>query len=208
MTDSIRFTVLDQEELQVVSVFNRPLLGELTIEKTGEEAVGTVTTEDERENILETPVYELRGLPGAEYVLRAKEDIEYPDGYTGLLFEKGAVVLDEYAEMKGDSGKNQLWQNYRLEIVDGIGGLVDVSAYLGVKHSADASKEEIEAFYAEHGANVERQIPSAEEIADNDARFGGTPVSYVLRTDEDGLVKLTGLPPGEYEVIELSLIHI
>lgn len=204
VTDSIRFTVLDQEELQVVSVFNRPLLGELTIEKTGEEAVGTVTTEDERGNILETPVYELRGLPGAEYVLRAKEDIEYPDGYTGLLFEKGAVVLDEYAELDGDGGKSQIWQNYRLEIADGIGGLVDVSAYLGVKHTADASKEEIEAFYAEHGVNVERQIPSAEEIADNDTRFGGTPVSYVLRTDGDGLVKLTGLPPGEYEVIEVK----
>ena len=57
--------------------------------------------------------------------------------------------------------------------MDNIGGLADVSAYLGVKYEADASEEEIEAFYAEHGADVERQIPSVEEIADNETRFEG-----------------------------------
>ena len=202
VTDSVKFTVLDEEELQIVSVFNKPLLGELTIEKTGEEATGTTSTTDENGNLLETPVYEIKGLPGAEYVLRAKEDIKYPDGYTGTLFETGSVVLDEYAAIQ--DAQNTLLRNYKLEIVDNIGGLADVSAYLGVKYEADASEEEIEAFYAEHGADVERQIPSVEEIADNETRFEGTPVSYVLRTNEDGLVRLSGLPLGEYEVIEVK----
>ena len=202
VTDSVKFTVLDEEELQIVSVFNKPLLGELTIEKTGEEATGTTSTTDENGNLLETPVYEIKGLPGAEYVLRAKEDIKYPDGYTGTLFETGSVVLDEYAAIQ--DAQNTLLRNYKLEIVDNIGGLADVSAYLGVKYEADASEEEIEAFYAEHGADVERQIPSVEEIADNETRFEGTPVSYVLRTNEDGLVRLSGLPLGEYEIIEVK----
>lgn len=202
VTDSVKFTVLDEEELQIVSVFNKPLLGELTIEKTGEEATGTTSTTDENGNLLETPVYEIKGLPGAEYVLRAKEDIKYPDGYTGTLFETGSVVLDEYAAIQ--DAQNTLLRNYKLEIVDNVGGLADVSAYLGVKYEADASEEEIEAFYAEHGADVERQIPSVEEIADNETRFEGTPVSYVLRTNEDGLVRLSGLPLGEYEIIEVK----
>ena len=202
VTDSVKFTVLDEEELQIVSVFNKPLLGELTIEKTGEEATGTTSTTDENGNLLETPVYEIKGLPGAEYVLRAKEDIKYPDGYTGTLFATGSVVLDEYAAIQ--DAQNTLLRNYKLEIVDNIGGLADVSAYLGVKYEADASEEEIEAFYAEHGADVERQIPSVEEIADNETRFEGTPVSYVLRTNEDGLVRLSGLPLGEYEIIEVK----
>ena len=201
VTDSITFTVLDEEELQIVSVFNKPLLGELIIEKIGEEAAGTTTTTDENGHILETPVYELRGLPGAEYALRAKEDIEYPDGYTGTLFAAGDVVLDEYAKLKDSS---PLLKNYRLEIVDNTGEMADVSAYLGVRHAADASEEEIEVFYKEHGTDVERQIPSEEEISANETKFDGTPVSWVLRTNEEGLVKLSGLPAGEYEVIEVK----
>lgn len=202
VTDSVKFTVLDEEELQIVSVFNKPLLGELVIEKTGEEATGTTSTTDDNGNLLETPVYEIKGLPGAEYVLRAKEDIAYPDGYTGTLFEASSVVLDAYAAIQ--DSKNTALRNYKLEVVDNVGELADVSAYLGVKYGADASDEEIEAFYKEHGSGVERQIPSAEEIADNETRFAGTPVSWVLRTNEDGLVRLSGLPLGEYEVIEVK----
>ena len=202
VTDSVKFTVLDEEELQIVSVFNKPLLGELTIEKTGEEATGTTSTTDDNGNLLETPVYEIKGLPGAEYVLRAKEDIVYPDGYTGTLFQAGDVVLDKYAELTDDS--DNLLKNYSLEIADGIGELADVSEYISIRYDADASDEEIEAFYKEHGSDVERQIPSAEEIADNETRFEGTPVSWVLRTNEDGLVRLSGLPLGEYKVIEVK----
>ena len=200
--DSVKFTVLDEEELQIVSVFNKPLLGELTIEKTGEEAVGTTTTTDENGHTLKTPVYELRGLPGAEYVLRAKEDIEYPDGYTGTLFKAGDVVLDRYAAIQ--DAQNTLLKNYKLEIADDTGELADVSTFLGVKHAQDASEEEIEVFYQEHGSDVERQIPSEEEIAANETRFTGTPVSWVLRTNEEGLVRLSGLPLGEYEIIEVK----
>lgn len=209
VSDSIRFTVLDTKEMQIVSVFNKPLLGELTIEKTGEEAVATTSTTDEDGNLLETPVYEIKGLPGAEYALRVKEDIVYPDGYTGTLFEAGAVVLDEYADMKesgiSSSGSQELiLKNYELAIVDNTGELADVSGYLGVKHEKDASQEEIKAFYQKHGSHTERQIPSEEEIKANETRFGGTPVIWVLRTNEEGLVKLTGLPTGEYEVIEVK----
>ena len=35
-----------------------------------------------------------------EYVVLAKEDIVYPDGYTGTLFQKGADVLEHYDSLK------------------------------------------------------------------------------------------------------------
>lgn len=39
--ETVRFTVQKEERLQVVSVFDRPLNGELVLEKTGEVPVGT-----------------------------------------------------------------------------------------------------------------------------------------------------------------------
>ena len=39
------------------------------------------------------------------------------------------------------------------------GTLLDVSGYVGTKYPADATQEEINAFYAEHKNEVECQIP-------------------------------------------------
>ena len=94
-----------------------------------------------------------------------------PGGKQEILGMQYANYVQPTVEIGGET------YDVKLEIVDNIGGLADVSAYLGVKYEADASEEEIEAFYAEHGADVERQIPSVEEIADNETRFEGTPVS-------------------------------
>lgn len=200
VSDSVRFTVQDIEDLQVVSVFNKPITGELTVEKTGEVAVSTEKQADANGNVLETPVYEIKGLPGAEYALRAKEDIVYPDGYTGTIFPAGDVVLDKYAELK-DTG---VLKNYSLEVIDGCGEITDVSDYVGIKYDADSTEQEILDFYKEHGNEVERQIPSEEEIETGKTLYNGTPVKYTLKTNEDGIVKLSGLPLGEYEVVEVK----
>lgn len=200
VSDSVKFTVQDMEELQAVSVFNKPITGELTVEKTGEVAVSTEKTEDANGNAVETPVYEIKGLPGAEYVLRAKENIVYPDGYTGTLFSAGDTVLDKYAELK-DAG---VLKNYQLEVLDGCGELLDVSGYIGIKYDADSTEQEILDFYQEHGDEVERQIPSEEEILTGKTLFNGTSVKYTLKTGEDGIVRLSGIPLGEYEVIEVK----
>lgn len=206
----IQFTVLDEEGLQVVSVFQRLVPGELVIEKTGEEAVGVTSTKDEAGNVLSVPIYEIRGLKGAEYALRAKEEISYPDGYTGTLFHEGELVLNLYGELFSEEGASLergvygLLKNYQPEIPEGYGELVDVREFLGVRHPKDASKEEVEAFYQEHGLEIERQLPSKEEIEANETRFCGTPADYILRTNEDGLIRLKGLPLGRYEVVEVK----
>ena len=51
-----------------------------------------------------------------------------------------------------------------ISIEEGQGELADVSEFAGIKHAADATESEKEAFYAQHGENTERQIPSDEEI--------------------------------------------
>ncbi len=200
VTDSVQFTVQDTEKLQAVSVFNKPITGELTIEKKGEVAVSTEKTTDANGNVIETPVYEIKGLPGAEYALRAREDVVYPDGYTGTVFSAGDTILDQYAELK-DTG---LFKNYSLKIVNNYGEILDVSGYLGIRYDENSTEQEILDFYKEHGEKVERQIPSEEEIETGKTLYNGTPVKYTLKTNEDGIVKLSGLPLGEYEAVEVK----
>lgn len=200
VTDSIRFTVQDTEELQAVSVFNKPITGELTIEKTGEVAVSTEKTTDANGKVIERPVYEIKGLPGAEYALRASGDIVYPDGYTGTVFSEGDTILDKYVELK-DTG---LLKNYKIDVAEGCGELLDVSGYLGIKYDENSTEQEILDFYKEHGEKVERQIPSEEELETGKTLYNGTPVKYTLKTNENGIVKLSGLPLGQYEAVEVK----
>lgn len=101
----------------MVSVFDRPLNGELVLEKLGEVPVGTKKGTDENGNPLLSPVYEVRGLPGAEYVLLAQKTIPYPDGFTGNLAEAGEKVLERYENEK-DGG----WKYYSLKVEAGEAG--------------------------------------------------------------------------------------
>ena len=185
VSDKITFTVLDEKKLQVVSVFNQPITGTVTVEKKGQVATGTEKKTDENGNVFNQPVYEIKGLPGAEYALVAKEDIVYPDGYTGTLFIKGSGVLDEY-----EAKKNTVLKNYQVEVP--TGELLDVSGYIGMAPEPDATDAEVKAFYQEHQEKVQRSLPD------------GTAVHYVLRTDVEGKVQITGLPLGEYEVVEVK----
>lgn len=185
VSDKITFTVSDVGLLQVVSVFNKPITGELTVEKTGQVPTGTEDGTDANGNKLVTPIYEVKGLPGAEYALIATEDIVYPDGYTGTLFAAGDTVLDRYQELKATTLKN-----YTLEVP--VGELVDVSEYIGKVPDEDATREEISGFYRQNKNNVQRSL------------LDGTAVHYVLRTNEEGKVQITGLPLGEYKIVEVK----
>lgn len=198
--NEVTFCVQDTEMLQTVSLFQKPMQGELTIQKTGEEAVDTERSRDEAGRMLVAPIYELRGLPGAEYVLRAREEIGYPDGYSGVLFKKGEIILDVYEERR----EELLFAPYQLAIAGETGTWADVSPYLGIRPASDASKDELQVFYEVHKTEVERQIPSDAEMVDPGDCFSGTGVRFVLRTNADGLVRLTGLPLGSYEVIEVK----
>lgn len=185
VSDKITFTVSDVGLLQVVSVFNKPITGELTVEKTGQVPTGTEDGTDANGNKLVTPIYELKGLPGAEYALIAKEDIVYPDGYTGTLFAAGDTVLDRYQELKATTLKN-----YTLEVP--VGELADVSEYIGKVPDEDATQSDLYRFYQRNENRVQRSL------------LDDTAVHYVLRTNEEGKVQIAGLPLGEYEVVEVK----
>jgi len=189
--EGISFKVQDTENLQILSVFNKPILGEIDVIKTGEVATGYDEIEKDGRIIL-TPTYEMKGLPGAEYVLRAKEDITYPDGYTGTVYQKGDLIL-EVTKPSDD----KLYGIFNIQAVKGE--LLDVSQYIGT-----VCDEDMMEFFEEYADEVERQIPSEEEINSNTFMYKGTPVSMVIKTDENGEASIYGLPVGDYEIIEVK----
>lgn len=210
-SDTIKFTVQDTGELQTVSVFNKPILGDLTIQKTGPVSTNPQLSkvsvrEIQDDGSIQTVIkdkadwdYEQAGLPGAEYAIRAAEDIEYPDGYTGIIFEKGDLILDTYANLH-NSG---ILSSLEIGIKDGLGSQIDVSDYIGIIPS-DMDEDSLKAFYSENGSQVERQFPSEDEISSDQKKYNGTAVSYTLLTGDDGKVSVTGLPLGSYELAEVK----
>ena len=111
----ISFTVQEEARLQVVSMFAKPGTGVLEITKEGPVPVRTERSADAAGNRLETPVYEIQGLPGAEYVLQAQKEIPYPDGKGGILFEEQDLILERYEEQKGSGSM----QYVTLEVTEG-----------------------------------------------------------------------------------------
>ena len=64
--------------------------GTITVEKTGEVFSGVNVSGSEDSDVIYQPVYEVAGLEGAVYKVRAAEDISTPDGT--LRYSKGEVV--------------------------------------------------------------------------------------------------------------------
>ena len=79
-------------QITVVKV-NKPNMaqkGTITVEKTGEVFSGVNASGSEDSDVIYQPVYEVAGLEGAVYEVRAAEDISTPDGT--LRYSKGEVV--------------------------------------------------------------------------------------------------------------------
>lgn len=96
--NTVTFTVSETEEIQVVTVFLKPVLADLLITKTGE--VPEVSIYD---NELKGVTYSVKGLPGTEYVITAAEDIENPDGYSENIFNKGDTVASVETDENGEA---------------------------------------------------------------------------------------------------------
>ena len=64
--------------------------GTITVEKTGEVFYGVSVSGSEDTEVIYQPIYEIAGLSGAVYEIRAAEDIITPDGT--VRFTKGEVV--------------------------------------------------------------------------------------------------------------------
>ena len=195
--DTITFTIQDIENLQILSIFNKPITGTMTINKTGNVATGFANDTDKNGNKISTPVYEIKSLPNAEYVIRVKENIDYPDGYTGRLYNKGDLVLE-----RTDIATNDKLEAFHISTLKGT--IEDVSPYIGIKYDKNSNEQEILAFYNQNNNQTERQIPSEEELTDNKFYYTGTSVKTIIKTDNNGEASISGLPIGEYEVIEVQ----
>ena len=92
-SNPVPFTVDGTQDVVVVEKHNMPQKGKIVVAKTGE-VFASVTTSDGADkdgaDLLYQPVYEIRGLEGATYEIRAAEDIYTPDGT--LRAAKGDVV--------------------------------------------------------------------------------------------------------------------
>ena len=73
-----------------VNKSNMAQKGTITVEKTGEVFYGVNVSGTEDTDIIYQPIYEIAGLEGAVYEIRAVEDIYTPDGT--LRYSKGEVV--------------------------------------------------------------------------------------------------------------------
>ena len=73
-----------------VSKPNMAQKGTITVEKTGEVFFGVNVSGTEDSDVIYQPIYEIAGLEGAVYEIRAAEDIYTPDGT--LRYSKGEVV--------------------------------------------------------------------------------------------------------------------
>lgn len=73
-----------------VNKSNMAQKGTITVEKTGEVFYGVNVSGTEDTDIIYQPIYEIVGLEGAVYEIRAAEDIYTPDGT--LRYSKGEVV--------------------------------------------------------------------------------------------------------------------
>ncbi|MCD7955845.1 MAG: DUF5979 domain-containing protein [Lachnospiraceae bacterium] len=96
--NTVMFTVSETEEIQVVTVFLKPVLADLLITKTGE--VPEVSVYD---NELKGITYSVKGLPGTEYTVTAAEDIENPDGYSENIYNKGDTVASVETDENGET---------------------------------------------------------------------------------------------------------
>lgn len=73
-----------------VNKSNMAQKGTITVEKTGEVFYGVNVSGTEDTDVIYQPIYEIAGLEGAVYEIRAAEDIYTPDGT--LRYSKGEVV--------------------------------------------------------------------------------------------------------------------
>ncbi len=98
----VKFTVDGSSDVVTVVKNNMPQKGQITIEKKGE-VFSTVKEEDGKH----IPVFEIKGLEGAEFKITAAEDIYTPDGTK--RFEKGQIVDTVTIGTDGTATSTQLY---------------------------------------------------------------------------------------------------
>lgn len=97
--------------------------GTITVEKTGEVFYGVSVSGSEDAEVIYQPIYEIAGLSGAVYEIRAAEDIITPDGT--VRFTKGEIVDTVTTGKDGLAKSRELYLgNYEVKEITAPYGMV------------------------------------------------------------------------------------
>ena len=106
-----------------VNKSNMAQKGTITVEKTGEVFYGVNVSGTEDTDVIYQPIYEIAGLEGAVYEIRAADDIYTPDGT--LRYSKGEVVDTITTTFDGFVKSKELYLgSYEVQEIEAPYGMV------------------------------------------------------------------------------------
>ena len=231
--DPIPFSVGKDGETVVVECANTPVMGKITVKKTGPAFTATTETES-KYGTVKTATYTDIPLEGAVFEIRAKTDIKTPDGT--LKLSAGEVADTVTTDPDGQSVSKPLYlgEYEVVEISVPEGYLLDtephavtirykdqytaiVSAQVGIRDDAPAVEltleKQAEQFSAEEakismapGEGFVFGLYADEDIHGvNNAVLPKDSLVSVGSTDSDGFLRIQGrLPFGKYRFEELA----
>ena len=207
--------------------------GTISIEKSGEVFFGVSVSGAEGENTIYQPLYQVAGLPGAVYEIRAAEDIITPDGT--LRVAKGEVVETVTTDKDGLAKSKELYLgSYEVKEITAPYGMIlndEVHTVTLVYAGQNVAVTETGTSFVNERQKVEISLEKAMEINNlfgigangevKNVSFGIFAADELVSTSgtsipKDGLIEMispdengkatfkTDLPFGSYYVKELA----
>lgn len=229
----IPFSIGKDGETVVVECANTPVMGKITVKKTGPTFTGVTETESEF-GMVKTATYSDIPLEGAVFEIRAKTDIKTPDGTLKLSAGEVADTVTTGSDGSAVSKALYLGEYEVVETTAPEGYLLDtephavmlrykdqytaiVSAQVGIRDDAPAveltlekqaeqfSAEEAEIYMAPGEGFVFGLYADEDIHGINTAVLPKDSLVNVGSTDSDGFLRIQGrIPFGLYRFVELA----
>lgn len=212
-----------------VKLFNTPVMGTITVEKSGEMLTG-FKTEDSQWGTLYSPTYEVKGLPGVMFEVYAAENIGTGDGT--VYYKAGDLVAELITDLSGKATTEQLYLG-KYNVVETSapsGYLLDTTPYgitltykdqnttlmteiIGIENMRQKASVQLVkmaeyfdyasgAFYDDYGSGFNFGLYTRDAIGDIPANM----LVDLLITDENGYAEnKADLPLGRYYLKELCV---
>ena len=190
------------EDVQEIQISNTPVKGQILLDKTGLQKTGTT--------YLGEAVYESGYLKGAVFEIRAAEDITGKDGK--LWYKTGEIVTNMVTDGEGvdESPLLPLGKYTVTEITAPDGYVLDTNTYTVELRSTDHVTPVITATVTSVNDPAEILLQKNDQNGGvlAGAEFGlfntdGYQVAAAI-SDEEGMVKFTLVPRGDYTIRETS----
>lgn len=230
----IPFSIGKDGETVVVECANTPVMGKITVKKTGPTFTGVTETESEF-GMVKTATYSDIPLEGAVFEVRAKTDIKTPDGTLKLSAGEVADTVTTGSDGSAVSKALYLGEYEVVETTAPEGYLLDtelhavtlrykdqytaiVSAQVGIRDDAPNVEltliKRAELFHAEEakiitgpGEGFTFGLYTDEQIlGENSALLPKDTLVYVGSTDAEGNLQVhENVPFGKYRFVELAV---